>query len=71
VTKDEVQAFVGKPVRVIFDDEQVYAGILESDGKGYIVRNKGPVEQQQHVHIDNADRINEILDASDDPAATG
>lgn len=71
MTKDEVEAFVGKPVRVILDDEQVYAGILDRHGDGYVVNNKGPVEQQQHVHIDNAGRIAQILDASDDPAATG
>lgn len=71
MTKDEVDVWLGKPVRVILDDEQVYAGRLRHEGRGYVIENNGPVEEQRHVHIDNADRINEIIDAADDPAATG
>lgn len=71
VTKDEIAPFLNKPVRVTLDDRQVYAGRLEQHGEKYAVRNNGPVKEQQYIEIDNGDRITDIEDASDDPAATG
>ena len=72
MTKDEVEQYLDRPVRITLDDRQVYAGVLERNQGGtqeYIIRNQGPTKEQQAVGIDNAGRIVEILDASDDPAA--
>jgi len=71
VTKDEIAPFLNKPVRVTLDDRQVYAGVIEQKGQKYAVRNNGPVEEQRYIEIDNGDRITDIEDASDDPAAAG
>ncbi len=77
MTDDEVRAWVGKPVRITLDDERVLAGTLHAnDGGGhghthYAIVSDPVVEGGAMVTevIHGAFRINEIEDASDDPAA--
>ena len=77
MTDEEVRPWVGKPVRLTLDDGRVLAGTLHAEnghGHGHAhyavvsdpVRQGGdPVAEMIH----GAERINEIEDASDDPAA--
>ena len=77
MTEDEVRPWVGKPVRVTLDDGRVIAGTLHSeDGHDHghthyavvsdpVAEGGDPVVEMIH----GAGRINEIEDASDDPAA--
>lgn len=77
MTDQEVQPFVGKPVRITLADERILAGTLhadESHGHGHvhyavvsdpIVAGGQPVQEVIH----GAAQITDIEDASDDPAA--
>jgi hypothetical protein len=77
MTDQEVQPFVGKPVRVTLADARVLAGTLHADashGHGHvhyavvsdpIVQGGQPVQEVIH----GAGQITDIEDASDDPAA--
>jgi hypothetical protein len=77
MTDQEVEPFVGKPVRVTLADERVLAGTLHSDsshGHGHVhyAVVSDPITQggqpvQEVIH--GAAQITEIEDASDDPAA--
>jgi hypothetical protein len=77
MTEEEVQPYLGKPVRVTLDDGRVLAGTLHGDdshGHGHAhyavvsdpVREGG--EKVTEV-IHGAQRITVIDDAADDPAA--
>jgi hypothetical protein len=77
MTEEEVQPYLGKPVRVTLDDGRVLAGTLHGDdshGHGHThyavvsdpVREGG--EKVTEV-IHGAQRITVIDDAADDPAA--
>jgi small nuclear ribonucleoprotein (snRNP)-like protein len=77
MTNDEVQAYVGKAVRLILSNGRVLAGTLHAeDGHGhghmhYLVVSD-PVQaggEKVSVLIHGADVITQIEDASDDPAA--
>ena len=77
MTPEEVQPFVGKPVRVTMADGSVIAGTLHADtdvGHGHqhysvvsrpVRSGEGPVTEVIH----GSERIATIEDASDDPAA--
>jgi hypothetical protein len=77
MTDDEVRPWVGKPVRITLDDGRVLAGTLHADdshGHGhthYAVVSDPVAEGQDKVTevIHGAGRINEVEDASGDPAA--
>ena len=77
MTDDEVRPWVGKPVRITLDDGRVLAGTLHADESGghghthYAVASDPVQEGGQNVTevVHGAMRINEIEDASDDPAA--
>ena len=77
MTDDEVLSWVGKPVRITLDDGRVLAGTLHADESGghghvhYAVVSDPVAEGGEKVAevIHGAARINEIEDASDDPAA--
>lgn len=77
MTDDEVRPWVGKPVRLTLDDGRVLAGTLHEDAAGghghthYAVVSDPVAEGGEKVTevIHGAGRINEIEDASDDPAA--
>jgi hypothetical protein len=77
MTDDEVRPWVGKPVRITLDDGAVLAGTLHEDASGghghthYAVVSDPVQEGGENVTavIHGAFRINEIEDASDDPAA--
>ena len=77
MTDDEVQPWVGKPVRVTLADGRVLAGTLHADeghghGHTHYAVVSDPVEEGEKpvtevVH--GAAQITVIEDASDDPAA--
>jgi len=77
MTDDEVRPWIGKPVRIILDDGQVLAGTLHADdshGHGhthYAVVSDPIAEGGEKITkvIHGAFRINEVEDASSDPAA--
>jgi hypothetical protein len=77
MTDDEVRPWVGKPVRLTLDDGRLLAGTLHADQSGghghvhYAVVSDAVREGGENVTevIHGAARINEIEDASDDPAA--
>jgi len=77
MTDDEVRPYVGKAVRLTRDDGVVLAGTLHADaghGHGHVhyavvsdpIREGG---EMVTAVIHGADRITEIEDASNDPAA--
>ncbi|MGA2366054.1 MAG: hypothetical protein ABSG12_11255 [Steroidobacteraceae bacterium] len=77
MTDDEVQQWIGKPVRVTLTDASIIAGTLHGeDGHGHghkhytVVSDpikKGDDKVKQLIH--GAALITDIEDASDDPAA--
>ena len=77
MTDQEVQPFIGKPVRVTLADTRVLAGTLHADashghGHTHYAVVSDPVEEggdpvAEVLH--GAAQITEIEDASDDPAA--
>jgi hypothetical protein len=77
MTDQEVQPFVGKPVRVTLADARILAGTLHADdshghGHAHYAVVSDPVEHggepvQEVIH--GAAQITDIEDASDDPAA--
>ncbi len=77
MTDDEVQQWIGKPVRVTLTDASIIAGTLhgeDSHGHGHkhytVVSDpikKGDDKVKQLIH--GAALITDIEDASDDPAA--
>lgn len=77
MTQDEVQPWIGRPVRLTLDDGRVLAGTLHSDddhGHGHIhyaVVSDPVAEGGDKVveMIHGSERIAQIEDASDDPAA--
>jgi hypothetical protein len=77
MTEDEVRPYVGKPVRITLDDGRVLAGTLHADDGGghghshYAIVSDAVQEGGEKVTetIHGAERINEIEDAADDPAA--
>ena len=77
MTDEEVRPWVGKPVRLTLDDGRVLAGTLRSEnghghGHAHYAVVSDPIRQGQDQvaeMIHGAERINEIEDASDDPAA--
>ena len=77
MTDQEVRPWVGKAVRLTLDDGTVLAGTLHAEnghghGHQHYAVVSDPVRQGQSAVtelIHGAERINEIEDASDDPAA--
>ena len=77
MTDDEVKPYVGKPVRVTLDDGRLLAGTLHAgDDHGHGHRHYSVVSdpvreggQKVTETIHGAERITEIEDAADDPAA--
>ena len=77
MTHEEVQPFVGKPVRVTMADGRVIAGTLHADddrGHGHhhyavVSRPLRSGEEPVTEVIHGSERIVMIEDASDDPAA--
>ena len=77
MTDQEVQPFVGKPVRVTLADERILAGTLHADashGHGHVhyAVVSDPVEDGGEPVVEvihGSDKITDIVDASDDPAA--
>jgi hypothetical protein len=77
MTNDEVQAYVGKAVRLTMSDGSVVAGTLHVEGAhGHAHLHyrvvSDPIRQggeKASVLIHGADLIAQIADASDDPAA--
>ncbi|HEY1428433.1 MAG TPA: hypothetical protein VGF18_02595 [Candidatus Tumulicola sp.] len=77
MTDQEIQPYVGKPVRVTLADRRVIAGILqasEAHGHGHVhyVVVSPPVREGDEPTgevIHGADQIVTIDDASGDPAA--
>jgi hypothetical protein len=77
MTDQEVQPFVGKPVRITLADARILAGTLHADashGHGHVhyAVVSDPVEAggrpaQEVIH--GAAQITQIEDASNDPAA--
>jgi hypothetical protein len=77
MTNEEVQAWLGKPVRLTLSDGRLLAGTLHAeDGDGHphvhfkvvsdpIREGEGKVSELVH----GAELITDIQDASDDPAA--
>ncbi len=77
MTEQEVQPYVGKPVRLTLDDGRVLAGTLHADdahghGHSHFAVVSAPIreggEKVTEV-IHGAERITVIEDASSDPAA--
>jgi hypothetical protein len=74
---DEIKPYIGKAVRVTLADGRVLAGTLHAHGDHghghvhYAVVSdpvqKGGQPNAEMIH--GGDQINEIVDASDDPAA--
>lgn len=77
MTPEEVQPFVGKPVRVTMADGRVIAGTLHSDsdhGHGHqhyavVSRPLRAGDEPVSEVIHGSERIVNIEDASSDPAA--
>jgi hypothetical protein len=77
MTPEEVQPFVGKPVRVTMADRRVIAGVLHSDtdrGHGHqhysvVSRPLRAGEEPVAEVIHGSEQIVNIEDASNDPAA--
>ena len=77
MTDDEVRPYVGKPVRLTLDDGAVLAGTLHADdshghGHTHYAVVSDPIQEggeKVTAVIHGAARINEIEDASGDPAA--
>jgi hypothetical protein len=77
MTTQEVEPFVGKPVRVTMADGRILAGTLHAQGDHghghvhYAVVSDPLREGEEPVVevIHGADRITNVEDASDDPAA--
>ncbi len=77
MTDQEVQPFVGKPVRITLADTRILAGTLHADdshGHGHVhyAVVSDPVEEGEAPVaevIHGAAQITEIEDASSDPAA--
>ena len=77
MTEQEVQPYVGKPVRLTLDDGRVLAGTLHADdahghGHTHYAVVSAPIQeggQQVTEVIHGAERITVIEDASSDPAA--
>lgn len=77
MTEAEIRPWVGKPVRVYLDDGQILAGTLHAEGDHghghahYAVVSDPVKEGGEPVvaMIHGSERINQIEDASDDPAA--
>ena len=77
MTDQEVEPFVGKPVRVTLADARILAGTLHADashGHGHVHYavvsdpvQKGGAPVQEVIH--GAAQITDIEDASTDPAA--
>ena len=71
MTDHEVKPFVGRAVRVTLADGRILAGTLhreadtKADSNAYLVVSDAPVE----ARIEEADRITQIEDAANDPAA--
>ncbi len=78
MTDQEVQPYIGKPVRLTMADGRVLAGTLHADdahGHGhhhYAIVSRMPEDGERISEVlHGADRIVTIEDASDDPAARG
>ncbi|MDB5458235.1 MAG: hypothetical protein JWP92_3820 [Caulobacter sp.] len=77
MTEEEVQAFVGKPVRVSLSDGSLVAGTLHAEsghghGHTHFLVVSDPVKaggEKVRQLIHGAALITQIEDASDDPAA--
>jgi hypothetical protein len=77
MTPQEIEPFVGKPVRVTMADGRIFAGTLHAQGDHghghvhYAVVSDPLREGEEPVVevIHGADRITNVEDASDDPAA--
>lgn len=79
MTPEEVEPFVGKPVRVTLADGRIIAGTLHADtghghGHGHehyavVSRPVRPGGEPATEVIHGSDRIVDIEDASNDPAA--
>ena len=77
MTDDEVRPYVGKPVRITLADGRVLAGTLHAEGghghghSHYAVVSdpvrEGGEKAREMIH--GSGQIDEIEDASDDPAA--
>ena len=79
MTDEEIQPYVGKPVRVTLADRRVLAGVLRvSSGEGHghahyavlsdpVVAGQGREPVKEVIH--GGDQIVDIEDASSDPAA--
>lgn len=78
MTDQEIQPYVGKPVRVTLADRRTLAGVLhasDAHGHGHIhyVVSSDPIREgdppvAEVIH--GGDQITQIEDASGDPAAT-
>jgi hypothetical protein len=79
MTDEEIQAYIGKPVRATLADGRIIAGVLRaSDDHGhghkhYAIVSDAIREGGQPVRevIHGGDQIATIEDASGDPAAAG
>jgi len=77
MTDHEVKPFVGRAVRVTLADGRILAGTLHreadtnADSNAYLVVSDPVIEGGAPVEarIDEADRITQIEDAANDPAA--
>jgi hypothetical protein len=77
MTEQEVSPYVGRAVRVSLDDGRILAGTLHADDGGghghkhYVIVSAPVREGAQPVRevLHGSQRITEIKDASDDPAA--
>ena len=79
MTDEEIQPYIGKPVRITLADRRVLAGVLRASGaeghghKHYavasdpVVAGQGNEPVQEVIH--GGDQIVDIEDASGDPAA--
>ncbi len=78
MTDQEIQPYLGKPVRVTLADQRVLAGVLlgsDDHGHGHVhyAVVSDPIregEQPARQLIHGGDQIATIEDASGDPAAT-
>ncbi len=77
MTEDEVEPYVGKPVRITLSDGRLFAGALHAEdahghGHTHFVVVSDPVregdDKVRHV-VHGPQLITGIEDASDDPAA--